>query len=98
MSISIYAFAINVWCSVLCFMFFEVTMGERRFVLEWNQHHQIIYEELINITTPNSMCDVTIANGDGEECVEVNSMILAACSPLFKSLMQVSGKIFKRSF
>jgi hypothetical protein len=73
-------------------------MGERRVLLNWDQHHKIIYEELIRIATPHTMCDVTITNGDGEDCVDVNSIILAACSPVFKSLMEVSGKIFKRSF
>jgi hypothetical protein len=71
-------------------------MGDRILISRWDHHHSNISDEIIEIVGANSMCDATITNGD--EYVLVNTVILAACSPLFKSAISVSGKIFKRSF
>jgi hypothetical protein len=72
-------------------------MGERRFLC-WAQHQEVISQEIFNIGDSNSMCDVIISNDNYDEHITVNSIILAACSPVYKSLLEVSGKIFKRSF
>jgi hypothetical protein len=71
-------------------------MAGQSHILRWEAHHTNMADEIFELGCANAACNVAITNG--QEYVLVHTVILAACSPLYKSTIPVSGKIFKRSF
>lgn len=66
----------------------EKMADQQQFCLRWNDFQSNIVTCFKHLRTERSFTDVTLAC-DGQTC-KAHKMVLSACSPYFKSLLEVS--------
>ena len=70
------------------YAFFQIEMSDQQqFFLKWNDFQSNMVSSFRHLRDEKSFTDVTLAC-DGQTC-KAHKMVLSACSPYFKSLLEV---------
>lgn len=64
---------------------------QQQFFLKWNDFQSNMVSSFRHLRDEKSFTDVTLAC-EGQTC-KAHKMVLSACSPYFKSLLEVSGSL-----
>lgn len=71
-----------------------MSSDQQQFFLKWNDFQSNMVSSFKHLRDEKSFTDVTLAC-EGQTC-KAHKMVLSACSPYFKSLLEVS--LIKKSF
>ena len=69
-------------------MFWILQMVDQHFCLRWNNYHSNIISEFELLREEEQFVDVTLAC-EGQQ-LKAHRIVLSACSPYFKTLLQVT--------
>ena len=65
--------------------------SDNKFCLKWNDFEQKISSSFRDIRRDSEFFDVTLCCNNGEDIIQAHKLILAACSPLLKKILNLQA-------
>ena len=65
--------------------------SDNKFCLKWNDYEQKITSSFRDIRRDSEFFDVTLCCNNGEDIIQAHKLILAACSPLLKKILNLQA-------